>query len=182
MYQETMSRQARPFVKGQFLLIWTTLVLCSEQRLCDSYLHLWCKIKRIVNQCHWCSSLFFSPLQFRLQYNGLNSHLVSKNVSLTSQKWHFNSCWADKNNVPPSINSALWPHPKIALCLRMRFCSTEKGKMIRSDDVMSAVSVNRCLKTQGQWTNDRIKHLMKQHRKKDCFSSHPPHSHLFIKR
>lgn len=40
-----------------------------------------------------------------------------KKESRTSQRWHFNSCWADKNNVPPSINSALWTHLKIMLCV-----------------------------------------------------------------
>lgn len=78
--------------KGQFLLIWMTLVLCSEQRLCDFNLHLWCKIKRIVNRFHWCSFSFFpaaSSLQFRLQYNGLNNPVWAqkkKKGSPTSQK------------------------------------------------------------------------------------------------
>jgi len=103
--------------KGQFLLIWMTLVLCSEQRLCDFYL-LWCKIKRIVNRFHWCSSCFFSPLHlFNLGYSTMVSTILSKlkKGSPMSQRWHLNCCWADKNNMPPSINGALWTHPQITL-------------------------------------------------------------------
>lgn len=50
--------------KGQFLLIWVTLALCSEQRLCDFYLRLWCKIRRIVNRFHWCPALHFFSFCF----------------------------------------------------------------------------------------------------------------------
>lgn len=149
------SRQPKPFcTRGQFLLIWMTLVLCSEQRLCDFYLRLWWKIRGIVNRFHWCSAPFLPPpplpsssLQFRLWYNGL------KKEKMTSQRWHFNSCWADKNNTPLNINSALWTHPKIMLCVSVDV-KTETGKMwcSHSDDVMSAASLNGCLKTQGQRT------------------------------
>lgn len=141
--------------EGQFLLIWMTLVLCSGQRLCDFYLRLWCKIKRIVNRFHWCSSpVFSSPssLQFRLQYNGLNNpdrpqNKKKKKGSPTFQRWHFNCCWADKNYVPPTSSSALWNQAEDnTLCLWMWFYKTEKGKMIQSDDVMSAASVNGRLK------------------------------------
>lgn len=40
-----------------------------------------------------------------------------------------------------------------AVCRWVRLCTTEKAEMIESDDVMSALSVNQCLKTQGQGTS-----------------------------
>lgn len=51
----------------------------------------------------------------------------------------------------PNINGALWTHPKIMLCVSANV-KTETGKMIQSDDVMSAESLNGGLKTQGQRT------------------------------
>lgn len=72
---------------------------------------------------------FFPPpssLQFRLWYNGLKK---KRKGSRTSQRWHFNSCWADKNNMPPNINSALWTHPEIMLCVSgVCVCEERNGK------------------------------------------------------
>lgn len=89
--------------------------------------------------------VFSSPssLQFRLQYNGLNNPVwpKKKEGSPMSQRWHFNSCWADKNNVPPSINTALWNHPKITLCVCG--CDSTRQKMGKWFKVM--MSCLRCL-------------------------------------
>lgn len=175
--------------KGQFLLIWTTLVLCSEQRLCDFYLRLWCKIRRIVNRFHWCPApVFFSPLlffrhAFNLSYGTMGSKKKQQKGkgSRTSQRWHFNSCWADKNNT--TINGALWTHLKVMLgawdggIWRQK----EKKKKIQSNDVTSAASVNGYLNTQGQRKKEtcddrhvRIKHLWKwARREKKNYTQNP---------
>lgn len=114
--------------KGQFLLIWVTLALCSEQRLCDFYLRLWCKIRRIVNRFHWCPALYFFSFFFFLAsfphsliYVMVQWHPKKKKKKKgwekkrkgcrTSERWHFNSCWGDKNNT--TIDGAVWTHLEI---------------------------------------------------------------------
>lgn len=113
-----------PFVQGSIPIDLNDIG--SEQRLCDFYLRLRCKIRRIVNRFHWCPPLKYFPplssLQFRLWYNGFK-----KKGSCTSQRWHFNSCWADKENTPPNINSALWTHPRIMLFVCVGDVKTETG-------------------------------------------------------
>lgn len=129
--------------KGQFLLIWMTWVLCSEQRLCDFYLRLWCKIKRFVNRFHWCSSPFFTLLHVSdLGYSTMVSITPSglRRRCPTSRRWHLNSCRADKNeNAPASFNGVLWARVKIMLCDSIR----RKGEMVQSGDVMSAAVLKR---------------------------------------
>lgn len=125
------SRQTKPFcIRVNFY--WSEWHWCCavSRDLCDFNLHLWCKIKRIVNRFHWCSSPFFPPassLQFRLQYNGLNNPVWSqKKGPPRLKRWHFNSCWADKNNVLPSINGST--HPKIKLCVCRCDSTRQRGE------------------------------------------------------
>lgn len=112
------------------------------------------------------------PPQFRLWYNGLKK---KRKGSRTSQRWHFNSCWADKNNMPPNINSAMWTHPEIMLCVSgVCVCvKTETGKndskwWCHVCSVCKRVSKNT--RSENETRDEkhiRIKHLLKWGREKN---------------
>lgn len=99
--------------KGQFVLIWMTLVLCSEHQLRDFNLRL------MQDKEDYKSTPLTSPRHlFSLGYGTMGSKKKKSKGSFTSQRWHFNRCWADKHHMPPGINAALWtPVENNTLCV-----------------------------------------------------------------